>query len=152
MKYEFCRVTSEKAKLQLNCNATRQGKKVRHGIFVFVNPTRSRVTFCVDAFSNQRFWRWNRFAFRFSEFNLDIFNTSPYFSYISSIYFVSTFRYSNETSKSVEIIRSKELPDSGLGTQNMERIQKLTERIEKAEEDAGNQVGKTSAELQTYKL
>lgn len=33
-----------------------------------------------------------------------------------------------------------ELPDSGLGTQNMERIQKLTERIEKAEEDAGNQV------------
>jgi len=37
----------------------------------------------------------------------------------------------------------KELPDSGLGTQNMERIQKLTERIEKAEEDAGNQVGKT---------
>ena len=51
MKYEFCRVTSEKTKLQLNCNATRQGTKVRHGIFVFVNPTRSRVTFCVDAFS-----------------------------------------------------------------------------------------------------
>lgn len=33
-----------------------------------------------------------------------------------------------------------ELPDSGMGTQNMERLQKLTERIEKAEEDFGNQV------------
>ena len=55
----------------------------------------------------------------------------------------------------MELSRLKELPDSGLGTQNMERIQKLTERIEKAEEDAGNQVGKTSsgtAKLQTKKL
>lgn len=33
-----------------------------------------------------------------------------------------------------------ELPDSGMGTQNMERLQKLTERIEKAKEDFGNQV------------
>lgn len=33
-----------------------------------------------------------------------------------------------------------ELPDCGMGTQNMERLQKLTERIEKAEEDFGNQV------------
>lgn len=93
---------------------------------------------------------------------------SSYFPYISSVF--PTLGNSNERRR-VEIRNPpKELPDSGLGTQNMERIQKLTERrlvfggrwfrtpplvesrIEKAEEDAGNQVGKTSAELQTYKL
>ncbi|CAJ1458262.1 unnamed protein product, partial [Effrenium voratum] len=32
-----------------------------------------------------------------------------------------------------------ELPDAGMGTQNMEKIQRLTEKIEKSEEDFGNQ-------------
>lgn len=86
-------------------NATRQGGRWDTAN-VFVNPTRSWETFCVDEFSNQRFWR-NGFAFRFWEFNLYFFNISPCqcifhnFPYIFLPYsFHLIGNYSNESRKS----------------------------------------------------
>ena len=129
MKYEFCRVASEKAKLQLNCNATRQGKKGETRYLCFCESNKVKSDFlCGRAFQPEILTK--RICISILRIQFGYLQHFSIFSIMFHIFLPYIIFHLPLFERNLEEwnFQPKELPDSGLGTQNMERIQKLTER------------------------